>query len=118
SSSDTPQAPPKNGNRSHEGHGRRLTGAFAALEAFPALAESRDRVLRLLGEDRLSAGEMVAAVETDIALTIAVMRLASQTDAGGSIDSVVAAVRGPTPQAVYTLVTGARTYDFFERTGV
>ncbi|HUH80820.1 MAG TPA: hypothetical protein VLZ06_05790, partial [Solirubrobacteraceae bacterium] len=28
-----------------EGHGRRLTMAFEALEAFPALAESRDRLL-------------------------------------------------------------------------
>ena len=31
-----------------EGHGRRLTAAFEALEAFPALAESRNRVLRLV----------------------------------------------------------------------
>src|SRR2546423_536566 len=32
--------------RQNEGHGRRLTVAFEALEAFPALVESRDRVLR------------------------------------------------------------------------
>ena len=30
----------------NEGHGRRLTAAFEALEAFPALAESRNRLLR------------------------------------------------------------------------
>ena len=30
----------------NEGHGRRLTTAFEALEAYPALAESRNRVLR------------------------------------------------------------------------
>ena len=30
----------------NEGHGRRLTMAFEALEAFPALAESRNRLLR------------------------------------------------------------------------
>ena len=37
--------------RAHnEGHGRRLTAAFEALEGFPALAESRDRVLRLVTE--------------------------------------------------------------------
>src|SRR5438270_7397974 len=34
-----------------EGHGRRLTAAFEALEAFPALAESRNRVLRLVREE-------------------------------------------------------------------
>ena len=33
------------GRRPSEGHGRRLTAAFDALEAFPALAESRNRVL-------------------------------------------------------------------------
>ena len=34
--------------RHNEGHGRRLTAAFEALEAFPALAESRNRLLRLV----------------------------------------------------------------------
>ena len=34
------------GRRHNEGHGRRLTAAFEALEAFPALAESRNRLLR------------------------------------------------------------------------
>src|SRR5207245_1289625 len=32
----------------NEGHGRRLTMAFEALEAFPALAESRDRLLTVI----------------------------------------------------------------------
>ena len=31
----------------NEGHGRRLTTAFEALEAYPVLVESRNRVLRL-----------------------------------------------------------------------
>ena len=35
----------------NEGHGRRLTAAFEALEAFPALAESRKRVLRLVSQE-------------------------------------------------------------------
>ena len=35
--------------RHNEGHGRRLTAAFEALEAFPALAESRNRLLRVVG---------------------------------------------------------------------
>ncbi len=47
----------------NEGHGRRLTAAFEALEAFPALAESRNRLLRLVKAERISAGEVVAAVE-------------------------------------------------------
>src|SRR5439155_19777147 len=59
--------------RHNEGHGRRLTAAFEALEAFPALAESRDRILRVVRDDRASAGDLVAAVESDVALVIAVL---------------------------------------------
>src|SRR3712207_7435735 len=62
-----------------DGHGRRLTAAFEALEAFPALAESRNRVLRVVREDQTSVGEVVAAVESDVALVITVLRIANRT---------------------------------------
>src|SRR3954449_2882822 len=62
------------------GHGQRLTAAFDALEHFPALAESRNRVLAVVAEDRPSTGEMVAAIESDVALVIAVLRLANEVD--------------------------------------
>ena len=70
----TASAPPDSAaasRRHNEGHGRRLTAAFEALEAFPALAESRNRVLRLFSEDQTSTAEVVAAVESDVALAIA-----------------------------------------------
>ena len=55
-----PAEPAQEAARRHnEGHGRRLTAAFEALEAFPALAESRNRVLRVVREDRASVGEVV-----------------------------------------------------------
>jgi putative nucleotidyltransferase with HDIG domain len=106
--------------RHNEGHGRRLTAAFEALEAFPALAESRNRVLRLLGEERTSASDMVEAVETDVALAISVLRLANRVDGKtrGKVDSVVKAVEVLSPESVQTLVTRTRTFDFFERTGL
>ena len=50
----TPQAAVATRQRHNEGHGRRLTAAFEALEAFPALAESRNRLLRLVREDQPS----------------------------------------------------------------
>lgn len=62
----------------NEGHGRRLTAAFEALEAFPALAESRNRLLRLVSAERVSPADIVATVESDIALVISVMRLANR----------------------------------------
>ena len=101
-----------------EGHGRRLTAAFEALEAFPALAESRDRVLRVVREERVSVGEVVAAVESDVALVITVLRIANR-DAlrkKGKIAAIPAAVEILTPEGVETLAARAATFDFFERT--
>ena len=48
------------GRPHNEGHGKRLTAAFEALELFPALAESRNRLLALIAEERPSVSEVVA----------------------------------------------------------
>jgi putative nucleotidyltransferase with HDIG domain len=107
------------GGRHHnEGHGRRLTAAFEALESFPALAESRNRLLRVVSEERVSPAEVVAAVESDVALIIAVLRLANQVEgrSRGKVESVVKAVELLSPEAVQSLASRARTFDFFERT--
>jgi putative nucleotidyltransferase with HDIG domain len=106
--------------RHNEGHGRRLTAAFEALEAFPALAESRNRLLRVVSAERVSAGEVVAAVESDVALVIAVLRLANQVEgkSRGRVESVVKSVELLSPESVHTLATRARTFDFFERSSV
>jgi putative nucleotidyltransferase with HDIG domain len=119
----TTSAPPDNAasqRRHNEGHGRRLTSAFEALEAFPALAESRNRVLRLFSEDQTSTAEVVAAVESDVALAIAVLRVANQVQGKtkGKVDSVVKSVDVLSAQAVKALASRARTFDFFERSGV
>jgi hypothetical protein len=80
--------------RHNEGHGRRLTMAFEALESYPVLVESRNRVLRLFESGRPSISDVVGAVEADLALTVTVVRLANQLDGPtrGKIDSVVAGV--------------------------
>ncbi len=60
--------------------------AFEALEAFPALAESRDRLLAVISKDHVATADVVSAVESDVALIIAVLRLANraQTAAAAS----------------------------------
>ena len=74
-------AAPASGERhQNEGHGRRLTMAFEALEAFPALAESRNRLLSVIAKDNVATADVVAAVESDVALVIAVLRLANRAD--------------------------------------
>jgi putative nucleotidyltransferase with HDIG domain len=104
--------------RHNEGHGRRLTAAFEALEAFPALAESRNRVLRVVREDRSSVGEVVQAVESDVALVITVLRIANRTAQRkkGKIASIPEAVEVLSPEGVETLAARTATFDFFERT--
>ena len=104
--------------RHNEGHGRRLTAAFEALEAYPALAESRNRVLRVVRDEHASAGEVVAAVESDVALMVAVLRMANRTGSKkkGKVASVPEAVEILTPDGVEALASRTSTFDFFERT--
>jgi putative nucleotidyltransferase with HDIG domain len=123
----TPQgggSPAGNGTASgerhqNEGHGRRLTIAFEALEAFPALAESRNRLLTVVSGEHVATADVVTAVESDVALIIAVLRLANQVQDGrGRVDTVVEAVELLTPQTVEVLAGRLRTFDFFERSSV
>jgi len=104
----------------NEGHGRRLTAAFEALEAYPVLVESRNRVLRLFEDGDPSVGDVVAAVEADVALTVTVVRLANQVEGPtkGRVDSVVSGVDVLSTKNVHAIATRARTFDFFERTAV
>jgi putative nucleotidyltransferase with HDIG domain len=112
-------AAPAGTRHQNEGHGRRLTQAFEALEAFPALAESRKRLLLVTSKDHVATADVVAAVESDVALVTAVLRMANQAQgARGRVDTVVAAVDLLSPQAVQALAGRVRTFDFFERATV
>jgi putative nucleotidyltransferase with HDIG domain len=104
----------------NEGHGRRLTAAFEALEAFPMLAESRNRVLRLFESGEPSTADVVAAVEADVALAVTVLRLANRVDGRmrGRVESAVKGVEVLSPRNVHSIASKARTFDFFERTAV
>jgi putative nucleotidyltransferase with HDIG domain len=104
----------------NEGHGRRLTTAFEALEAYPVLVESRNRVLRLFEDGEPSVGDVVSAVEADVALSVTVVRLANQVEGPtrGRVDSVVDGVDVLSPRTVHAIASRARTFDFFERTAV
>lgn len=101
----------------NEGHGRRLTAAFEALEAFPALAESRKHVMRMFEAGDPSTAEIVGAVEGDVALAITVLRLANHVEArsSGRVDSIVKAVQVLSPEGVRKIADRARTFDFFQR---
>jgi putative nucleotidyltransferase with HDIG domain len=102
------------------GRAQRLTKAFQALEAFPALAESRDRLEKLLAKDHVATAEIVGAIESDVALTLRVLHVANEGSGGthGRVDTVVGSVEMLTPNALQTLAAGVRTFDFFEHSGV
>src|SRR3954467_10850806 len=105
------------GRPRNEGHGTRLPAAFEALEVFPALAESRNRLLALIAEDRPSTGDVVRAIESDVALVISVLRLANglESPRRGQGESIVGSVEVLSPEAVQRLATNAETFEFFER---
>jgi HD-like signal output (HDOD) protein/DNA-binding CsgD family transcriptional regulator len=116
-----PNAPaqPTGERHQNEGHGRRLTLAFEALEAFPALAESRNRLLAVISKDNVATADVVAAVESDVALITAVLRLANRAQAAaGKVDTAVGAVELLSPQTVQAVANRVRTFDFFERASV
>src|SRR5258707_5569414 len=59
------------------GGGRRLSEAFDRVSSLPALAEARVRLLDATGSPGASVGTLTEVVESDTALTIAVMRAAN-----------------------------------------
>src|SRR5271168_1430113 len=103
----------------NEGHGRRLTAAFEALEAYPALAESRNRLLAVASKEHVATADIVTAVESDVALIIAVLRLANRVPGGrGRVDTVARGVELLTAPAVEALAGRVGTFNFFERASV
>src|SRR5436190_8968228 len=99
--------------------GSRLAEAFEAVERFPVLVESRERVMRSATADTARVGEIVETVESDVALTIAVMRFANRAagKASGGVASIPAALDVLKPSGVLALAGTAPIYDFFETNG-
>ncbi len=104
----------------NEGHGRRLTAAFEALEGYPVLVESRNRILRLFENGDPSTADVVCAVEADVALAVTVIRLANQLDGpmAGRVESVASGIEVLSLKTVHAIASRARTFDFFEHTAV
>ena len=97
--------------------GARLASAFEAVEKFPALIESRTRVMEAATAETARVGELVEAVEADVALTISVLRFANRASGSGSIGGVPAAVDTLKPSGVLAIAGTAPVFDFFEPNG-
>jgi putative nucleotidyltransferase with HDIG domain len=98
--------------------GHRLAEAFDAVERLPALAESRARLEHLISKGGASQDEISDAVESDPALTIAVLRGASAAGRGKiRIGGIPAAVELLTPQGVGIATNALDTYELFDARG-
>jgi putative nucleotidyltransferase with HDIG domain len=97
--------------------GARLAAAFEAVEKFPALIESRARVMQAATAETARVGEVVEAVEADVALTISVLRFANRTGGGGSVGGIPQAVDILKPSGVLAIAGTSPVFDFFESNG-
>ena len=85
-----------------------IPGAGRVAQARPARSSARTSP---------RSTEMVAAIESDVALVIAVMRLANKrADGRGRVRSIPQAIEVLTPAGVEALIGATKTFDFFERT--
>ncbi|MGB7589448.1 MAG: HDOD domain-containing protein [Solirubrobacterales bacterium] len=97
--------------------GARLAAAFEAVERFPALIESRARVMHAATAETARIGELIDAVESDVALAIAVLRYANRSGGSGSVGSIPEAVELLKPSGVLAIAGTAPVFDFFEPNG-
>lgn len=100
------------------GHGRRLRDAIAAFETLPVLAESRRRATALLTQDGDTTHEIAAVIESDVSLTVAVLRAANRSgrQARGTVETVGHALNVLSVLRVREIVAQAPTFDFFANT--
>jgi putative nucleotidyltransferase with HDIG domain len=107
---------PRDGSGAAAAPGARLAAAFEAVEKFPALIESRARVMQAATAETSRVAELVEAVEADVALTIAVLRFANRAGPG-NVGSVPEAVDILKPSGVLAIAGTAPVFDFFEPNG-
>ena len=101
----------------------RLPAAFDRLSSLPALAESRNRLLRVLLDEGESSDALVRTVESDIALVVAVLRSANHVvrkrgqgrRARRGVASIPEALQVITPEGVGVLARRIAVVDFFDR---
>src|SRR6185295_3392437 len=91
--------------------GRRLAIAFDSVSRLPALAESRSRFLHASDREAASPGELAQTIESDVALTIAVMRAAGGASPNGRTGGVHQAIDELSAPGVREVVVSIDTYD-------
>lgn len=102
--------------RSRTGGAGGLQGAVAALEVVPAFAPACERVLAVASETGPSRGEVVAAIESDIGLTISLLRRAQAVRTPHPTTNVADAVTALNPDEIVAMVKALPRAEFPWRT--
>jgi putative nucleotidyltransferase with HDIG domain len=95
--------------------GKRLLAAFQAFDGFPALQRARDEMLAAIPEASSNPARLITVVESDAALTIAVLRAGARSSRGSKPTDVPAALALLTPEQLELTALDVSTYDFFEQ---
>jgi len=107
----------KAGSRAAPAPGSRLAEAFETVEQFPVLLESRERVIAAATAETARNCDLIEAVESDVALTINVLRHANRGGLNGGIAGIPDAVESLKPAGVLAIAGTAPSFDFFEPNG-
>jgi putative nucleotidyltransferase with HDIG domain len=97
--------------------GARLAAAFEAVEKFPVLIESRERVMRAATAETARVTELVETVESDVGLAIAALRFANRTSGVTGAASIPEALEILKPSGLLAIAGTAPVFDFFEPNG-
>jgi putative nucleotidyltransferase with HDIG domain len=108
-------APSAQQHPDHRSAGRRLLDAFEAFERFPAFAAARGQ---LLDNGIRIGGDTVSIVESDLALTVAVLRRANSEGRQPRVATIPEALDRIGEHGLREIATGADSFDFFESCGV
>ncbi|MDX6510340.1 MAG: hypothetical protein QOF65_1484 [Thermoleophilaceae bacterium] len=116
---ESPQAPPTHPRPTgHRSAGRRLLEAFEAFEQFPVFVGARDEVIDAGCGYRIGA-DVTATVESDVALTVAVLRRANNnTVRSKRVATVPDALARIGDDGLQEVVENAQSFDLFERSGM
>jgi putative nucleotidyltransferase with HDIG domain len=109
---------PVKGSRGAPAPGSRLAEAFEAVERFPVLIESRERVIVAATAETARLGDLIETVEADVALAISVLRFANRGGmTAGGVGGIPDAVDVLKPSGVLAIAGTAPSFDFFESNG-
>jgi putative nucleotidyltransferase with HDIG domain len=99
------------GRRAPSGR-RDLASAIADFDVVPAFAPAYERAFSLGDADTTTAGEMVAAIESDVGLTVAVLRRAQSIATDAPIANVTDAVGALSLAAIREAITSLPHVEF------